>query len=74
MKWQPIETAPKDGTLIVGFFDKKMAVVSWRRFGGSSFWELCVCGDQAESSEWFPTHWLSLPAPPKDGPCVDGKF
>lgn len=60
--WQPIATAPKDGTLILcagefcgpGDWVMKMGYWSeaeegWCLFGGS----------------WKPTHWMPLPAPPK---------
>lgn len=63
MDWQPIETAPKDGThmLATGYdFDdprqgRHAAVVSWC---GDAFM------DNYEPYEWL-THWMPLPAPPE---------
>ena len=62
MKWQPIETAPKDGTKSLGFADGEMATVEWIELG--AYWSLVICGAFAESGEWWPTHWMPLPAPP----------
>lgn len=60
-KWQPIETAPRDGTPILGYADGKMATVKWNDY---DFWDLFVCGSWAEDGEWNPTHWMPLPDPP----------
>jgi hypothetical protein len=68
--WQPIETAPTDGT----------AVLLWP-YGYSDIWQghadcEVVLGyfDNEGREEWFnpearewfePTHWMPLPAPPE---------
>lgn len=64
MNWQPIETAPKDGTPILGYGvdGELMAVVYWYRWGGG--WRLMVSGDFAEDDEWFPDQWAPI-SPPK---------
>lgn len=74
--WQPIETAPKDGTEIL-LFELLRGEESMIRAG---YWE-----DQGESihdvgeaagwsiadsgyiGEIRPTHWMPLPAPPESG-------
>ena len=63
MEWQPIETAPKDGTPILGFADGKQAIVEWLEY-----WKLCVWGSFADDGKWWPTHWMPLPPPP--GECM----
>ena len=63
MTWQPIETAPKDGTEIllwdkefeayaVGYFLKPLA--QWTAFPGG------IMDDVS------PSHWMPLPEPPEE--------
>lgn len=76
-EWQPIETAPRDGTPVLVFIpapypehdDPKMATAVY--FGRKWGWEVwCL------PAEWdgqvvdkslvdAPTHWMPLPAPPE---------
>lgn len=76
-EWQPIETAPKDGTVIWGYLYhsgiRKLAWVSPEEsaylYGGSPDEYVGIWVDQMDSSEdWAPRHWLPLeaiPEPPK---------
>ena len=59
MDWQPIETAPTDGTLILVYISGKGIVMAekngawgWRSYPGRY------------SMAMPPTHWQPLPAPP----------
>jgi hypothetical protein len=56
-KWQPIETAPKDGTEILCFVESKTK----NDVRIASFF-----GDDWVCNEWViePTHWLPVPNPP----------
>lgn len=58
-QWQDISTAPKDGP-ILGYAEGVYTVVKWC----GSYWSLTVCGAYAGDGEWWPTHWMPLPAPP----------
>jgi hypothetical protein len=58
--WQPIETAPRDGTRVLTYrvgFAESMAV-AW--FSTSEQW-MPVHGHQWPA----PTHWMQLPQPPE---------
>lgn len=63
--WQPIASAPKDGTNILGLKDGIMATVRWLNPG--KYWTLCVPGTFTLYHEWDPTHWMPLPPLPKGG-------
>lgn len=70
MKWQPIETAPKDGTHIIAWratakppHCESMYFVPYDE-DGNGLWHWVQDGDSP--SENFPTHWMPLPPPPED--------
>jgi hypothetical protein len=64
-EWQPIETAPKDGTYFLGF-DK------FKTIGVFHYIEWCIEGKKywnyEDREEWsyILTHWMPLPEPPED--------
>jgi len=65
--WQPIKTAPKDGTGFLGFVR-----ADW--IEGFMYSDGCICwlsdGDGPSRAEDFPTHWMHRPAPPtKETEC-----
>jgi hypothetical protein len=70
--WQPIETAPKDGTRIIGYgtitreitgsvHGPEIAVIQWINDGLNEEWQI------AEAEYYSPsmnaTHWMPLPPP-----------
>lgn len=62
MKWQPIETAPKDGTRFIAFrkgYSESMGIV-WQ---GESMQPQAVFGVTFVGC----THWQPLPEPPTEG-------
>lgn len=68
--WQPIETAPRDNSIILlaGIDDDGNQVV------GEGYWETYSWWDgEHNNPEWSwcweadPTHWMPLPEPPKKG-------
>ena len=62
-EWQPIETAPKNGTEIVlvvtdGFVGQLAFNAHWvRNRNGGECWSVALPGTT-------PTHWMPLPDPP----------
>lgn len=77
MIWEPIETAPTDGTPILifdptqpdhseldgrQFDDPRYAIGYWRVWKNSGRW---MWGNR-NCSECSPTHWMWLPHPPKE--------
>jgi hypothetical protein len=65
MSWQPIATAPKDGTDILIFRGGSMHVVFFDDEKQSP-WAWCTA-DGISYHLNYPTHWRALPAPP-EGP------
>lgn len=62
--WQPIETAPKDGTYILGWNDELLSpVVMFWKMGPQyqSYWATAPAHYVKR-----PTHWMPLPPPPTD--------
>ena len=76
-EWQPIESAPKDGTWLLGINNRgNQAVIIWAEDavnwigeGLSSGW-IHPFSDMRLSPFWNgacgsePTHWMPLPSPP----------
>ena len=74
-EWQPIETAPKDGTVILGIYvngkyDPDYSIICW---GGRTWVGMCDGYESIEAqgdtyTEYhtpFCTHWMPLPDPPQ---------
>lgn len=71
MKWEPIETAPRDGTRFIGRGKRNRRRRTW--FGKASHVPLygwCWGRDVEDIDLWQPTAWMPLPEPPMSG---DGK-
>lgn len=76
-KWQPIETAPKDGTEVLACaidYPEDISIVSFRRGHYGNTWVgMCdgVPAIEAQGDTFteyhtpFVTHWMPLPEPPK---------
>ena len=74
-EWKPIETAPKDGTFIIGVREFwRPCVMHYETYEGVFRW-----GPDPETfmeedhfleywlnTEYAPTHWMPLPPPPGD--------
>ena len=72
-KWQPIETAPKDGTVVLGYGitdgevsgpSSEKTIEPMHHLGPSGEWGI-TGGDYY--IVWIrPTHWMPLPEPPEN--------
>jgi hypothetical protein len=63
-QWQPIETAPKDGTEVL-LYEKgsiNIGCYDWCEFENGSFKHWTGLSDSLEN----PTHWQPLPTPPQE--------
>jgi len=63
--WRNMQSAPTDGTNILGFKDGVMATVRWMAL--EQYWTLCVPGTFTLYHDWEPTKWMPLPPAPKAG-------
>jgi hypothetical protein len=61
MEWQPIETAPDDGTEFLAFLpnERRKIQVSWQIGNGDMVIGGCFSFDTTK-----PTHWMPLPESP----------
>lgn len=67
--WQPIETAPKDGTWVILFTPAGVQCGYWggSYFGRDMAWLQYAHRSDYEEVEGVPTHWMPLPEPPTVG-------
>lgn len=71
--WQPIETAPKDGTDILlypSLWDRPCDMGRWNddiyAKRPSPYWDRPFPASRGACRAATPTHWMSLPQPPED--------
>ncbi len=74
-QWQPIETAPKDGTVVMvcnedGAWIAKYVPIYPSGYRAENPWfSLMLNHNHMRKGKPFgPTHWMPLPAPPLPGP------
>lgn len=77
MEWQPIETAPRDGTYIILYSPKEISICAWKlwnkarlKYEEDQYTWLRYYGNSIFYYFWDeksikPTHWMPLPEPPK---------
>ena len=68
MDWQPIETAPKDGSEILLAVPHRLRSERTLRLVGRWFDRFWITFNADEAIQRVePTHWMPLPAPPRTG-------
>ena len=78
MEWRPIETAPKDGAIVLGYYAGTVSAMCWHTskyykhggFGCADNWAVHGPGLLAYTFEgqpmvFKPTHWMPRPEPPE---------
>jgi len=66
LAWQPIETAPKDETVILTLCKNgRIAPAVWY---DNPFGDIHTVIDNFSGKWWTVTHWMPLPKPPKEQP------
>jgi hypothetical protein len=65
--WRPIETAPQDGTAVLLHDGRHYYVATWSHVTGRGMagWLHGLERGDASNIITHPTHWLPLPAPPR---------
>ena len=73
--WMPIETAPKDGTIIITVVEGYRPTVGWWEYGewvNDALLSMSQIKDRNTSiigdnfvNSYEPTHWMKLPQPPQ---------
>lgn len=69
MEWQPIETAPKDGTQVDVYISELQERYTEAHFCVSEqcwVWDLPCGTKRVMFTKTPPTHWMPLPQPPKE--------
>jgi len=68
-EWQPIETAPRDGTWVIVYRPNANEYI---RHIGQDHWRLDLEGGCWGGSPALcqPTHWMPFPEPPAESPRV----
>lgn len=59
--WQPIETAPMDGTPVLVF-----GGIAYWRADAHAWYTITGSAYPGRVIEWPVTHWMPLPTPPKE--------
>ncbi len=61
MEWQPIETAPKDGTRFIGWNRENRKRKTWHgKVSHVPIYGWCWGRDVEDIDLWNPTHWKPL--------------
>lgn len=72
-EWQPIESAPKDGSEVLLYLSAPWSKIEKARwYAPWSNWQAGVIPSDPAREEYYgigssvPTHWMHLPEPPKE--------
>lgn len=63
--WRPIETAPKQGFVLLGNADEGWTEQARWDEGRREWWSVNTDWTDAHGGPLYPTHWQPLPQPPE---------
>jgi len=64
-EWQPIDTAPRDGTIVLAAQGSTIDTMFWTMsaWADGGGWVNNI--NRSDTYVFDPTHWMPLPEPPK---------
>lgn len=68
--WRTIDSAPKDGTKFLAWWDGKPIITYWAKRDRFEGWQApsMMTVNAGDKSAWSPTHWMPLPSAPGSVP------
>jgi hypothetical protein len=74
MSWQPMATAPKNGTRFIAIVNDAVRIVAWGKTSHVAWQGFCLADQGPEDFDLCePICWQPLPEPPVGAPTVHAR-